>query len=321
MKNKINKILDKLEIGSLISYEWLGNGFNSHAYNIETTKGNYVLLESKINGYENTKYKEYFATLKCLEHKNYINAPRAIFVSNDGKKLLITRSFSTEITKLKKLTDSDIKKVAINLTDALLELKNIKYEDLLEEFKKIGLDKPKTFTLDSDWETYAVKPFIKFKTIAPKDAHTSWIEEQISLHVPYNSKSSNLSFRHGDTSGPNVLVNKNLSITLLDWGSSKFYYTSINNNDYGISYVMNHIDVISKMKDYILNYIAKKEDIKFAELNKHVLNLQKHIKISDISWAYMMYIRAKAGEINDKPKIFKNILDKRINDYKKQFLN
>ncbi len=320
MEQKIKEIIKNLDIGRLNSHSWLGNGFSSHAYQIDTTEGSYVLLQSKKNAVEETSYKAYYATLRCLEKKKYSHSPKAVYVSPDGRTLLITKVDGIEVTKLKNVPAVDRKTIAFNIADTLLALQSIKPDDLEKEFKALGLKMPEPFSEEKDWDKYVIKTFYPYKDSAPKDAHTVWLEAQITAHTPVKNTSKGVFFRHGDTSGPNVLIGKDLSVILIDWGDAKFYVSSKNREDFGLAYTLNHIDIMREFKNEVLRYVADKQKIAYSDLEKYIFEKQKDIKIADIAWAFMMYARATAGEVQDKPEVFKKILDTRINEYKSTFI-
>lgn len=321
MEQKIKQIIEELDIGTLKAFSWLGNGFSSHSYQVDTTEGSYVLLESKENAVEETNYKTYFANLRCLEKKKYPHAPKPVYVSPDGRSLLITKVDGVEVTKLKDVSAADRKTIAFNIANALIALQSVKPSDLEKEFEALGLQMPEPFSGEKDWDTYVIKTFYPYKDSCPDDAQAAWLEAQITAHTPVQSVGTDVCFRHGDTSGPNVLIGKYFSVMLIDWGGSKFYLTSESKEDFGLAYTMNHIDIMHEFKEEILHYAAEKQKISYDDLEKHVFEKQKDIKIADIAWAFMMYTRATAGEVQDKPETFKEILDTRIEEYKSVFLN
>lgn len=322
MEQKIKTIINQTNIGDLRSYTWLGNGFVSNAYQIETSSGTYVLLEAKEKTTENTDYKTYYGVLRCLEKRNYPHAPKAVYLSEDASTLVITKLEGKALPTLKHLTKEERQTIALNITDALMELGEIQPDNLSQELQQVGAPTLEPYTMEKDWDTYVLQRFYPYKDTAPEDAPTLWLEDQIKNHTPSAiTDKPELLFVHGDTSAPNVLITKNFEVNLLDWGEAKFYICAKDKIDFGLAYAMNNIDIMNEFRAKVLQRVAQKLNVSYEDFSSYVFEKQKHVKIADITWAYMMYVRATKGEVSsDPPETFKSILDKRIHEYTTTFL-
>lgn len=319
MHDEIKNLVDTLDIGKLKSFSWLGSGYVSHAYQIETSTGSYVLLKQKA-GADEEDYRYQYAVLKCLESKRYTHAPKPIYISDDGQTLLVTRVRGTELSKLQGLSLADKKTIAINVTDALMALEVIRPQDLERTLKPLGLKMPVVSNEELGWNKYVINTFYPYKDSAPKDAQAEWLHDQIVNFTPPKSKPKKLYFNHGDPGGANVLVGKDFRITLIDWALADFYKHGEKQQDYELSYAMNHIPIMNELQDDILEYVAKKQKLDLATLKSHVFQRRQSIKLADIAWAFMMYTKASHGKAPDKPEVYKKVLDQRIKEYKKEFV-
>lgn len=308
-----------LHIGRLESFSWLNSGYVSHAYQINTSSGSYVLLQQKEGAPKNTSYTYQYAVLKCLENKKYRHSPKAMYISSDGKLLLTTKVQGSELNKLSDLPRPDKKTIAINVADALMALETIKPEDLKSALKAFGLEMPKVMTEEGAWKKYVIDTFYPYKDTAPKDAHAAWLEKEIKNFTPVKSAPKHLYFAHGDPNGENTLVGKDFKVTFIDWELADFFKHADNQQDYELSYAMNHIPMMNEMQDDVLEHVASKQKLDLDDLKRNVFYRRQNIKIADIAWAFMMYTKASHGEAADEPEVYKKVLETRIKEYKKEF--
>ncbi len=319
MDNKVKKLVNKLDIGNLKAFSWLGSGYVSHAYQVDTSSGSYVLLEQKKGSDEEVAYKYHYAVLKCLEAKKYAYAPKAVYISEDGQTLLMTKSQGVQANQLSALTALGKKTIATNIADALLALQTIKPKDLASALKGVGLKMPEPINDETAWKTYTIDTFYSYKDLAPKDAHKKWLKDQIESHAPMKTNSKDMYFIHGDSGGSNTLIDRQFNVTFVDWSLAKFFMSNKDQRDFELAYAMNHTAIMNELQDYVLEYVSKKQKTDLNTLKKVVFVRRKGIKISDICWAFMMYTKASMGQAADKPEVFKEILDTRIEEYKKEF--
>lgn len=321
MQEKIKQLVAEANIGNLISHSNLSSGFDSEAHSIKTNQGDFVLLETKKLEDQKTPYKEYYAVLKCLQKNNYQQAPKPIHISLDGRSMIITKVEGKEVSKLGRLSNDEKLTISKNLTDQLVELEKITYQDLSQEFTKQDLEKPPIFTEQIDWQTYVLDTFYPYKNEAPADSHVKWIEEQIpTITIFDDSNWSDLQLHHCDTTAVNILVNDDLEVTLIDWGSASFYKSAKNYDDYGLAYTFNHASMFKELKEQIIEYLAAKKDLDPEMLTNFINSKQQSIKLADINWAFMMYTKANQGKTTDTPELFKKILDQRVAEYKATYL-
>lgn len=319
MRKQIEDLVASLDIGELRSHAWLGSGFASHAYQIDTSSGSYVLLARKPGEGNPRDYKAHFAHLRCLEKCGYTHAPKAVYVSDDGEQLLITKVVGTESDKLHNTMSHDLQTIGNNLVDALLELQTIRISDMQPEYEAVGLTLPKPLNEASDWQTYVVERFYPYVEQAPADAQSTWLEQQISQHQPFQGTSDRVYFRHGDTSAANILVHDDQAITLIDWTESKFYQSPVGREEYGLAYVANNAPFTKDILPEMIRYAAEKQQLDHNAFRTLMIEKRRDIKIADICWAYMMYTRASHTKTADPPETFKQILDTRIAEFKELF--
>lgn len=320
LANRIQTLVKNNNIGEYISHSWLAKGYNSDAHEIITSQGKYVLLTSNTD--QSSAYKAHFAVLKCLEANNYKHACRAIHINNSGNELLMTKCEGTTVNNLKGLSKEQRHKVAINVVDALRELKNITPESLSTAFEQSDLKAPAVFNNTQDWQKYVIDVFTPHKPIAPPDAHTEWLEDIIKKGQPANYFSSSAVFHHGDTTGDNIIVDDNLQVYFIDWGEdAKFYESTKETEDFGLAYCINNVPFLHEFEQDILQHISETEQISVETLQKSFKQRRKDIKVADISWAYMMYAKTTDKQIEGSPEHFKSVLDQRIEEYKRDFSN
>lgn len=235
--------------------------------------------------------------------------------------MIITKVEGKEVSKLDHLSNYDKLAISKNLIDQLVELEKITYQDLSQEFLDQGLEKPPVFTEQIDWQTYVLDTFYPYKNEAPADSHVKWIEEQIpTITIFDDSNWNDLQLHHCDTTAVNILVNDNLEVTLIDWGSASFYKSAKNYDDYGLAYTFNHASMFEEFKEQIIDYLAAKKDLDPQMLTNFINSKQQSIKLADINWAFMMYTKANQGKTTDTPELFKKILDQRVAEYKATYL-
>ena len=320
MDRKIKKLIHGLDVGSLKAFSWLDSGYVSHAYQIDTTSGSYVLLEQKKGSDQDENYKYQYAVLKCLENKKYRYAPKPVHVSDDGRTLLTTKVPGMEINKLSGLSAADKKTIAINMTEALMALRVIEPDDLKQTLKEAGLKMPPPLTEERAWDKYVINTFFPYKEMAPEHAHTEWLNEQITSYEVLKADATELHFTHGDTTPANVLIDDDFNVVFIDWALAIFSLYEPGKQDFELSYSMNHIPMMNELSDYILDYVAKKQKVDLGMLKNVVFHRRKSIKIADIAWAFKMYAQASKGRSADEPEVYKKILGKRITEYKKEFV-
>jgi thiamine kinase-like enzyme len=128
-----------------------------------------------------------------------------------------------------------------------------------------------------------------------------------------------MSFHHGDTSPKNVIIGDDLKVTLIDWGGSGFYESSRETEDFGLSYAFNHIEVMRKYREPVLQKICQQRQLEYEVYSKRIHRRSRDIKIADITWAYWMYCQTANGIIAERPETYKQILDQRIDEFESQF--
>ncbi|HVV66814.1 MAG TPA: phosphotransferase [Candidatus Saccharimonadales bacterium] len=320
MHDKIKHLIDMLDIGKLESFSWLGSGYVSHAYEVRTSSGAYVLLEQKKGAGSSADYTYQYAVLKCLENKKYRHAPKPIYLSSDGKTLLLTKVQGKALNKLRDVSNEDKKTIAINVADALMALQTIHPKDVEQALKAFGLEMPAAMNDASGWDKYVINTFYPYKDSAPEDAQAAWIEKQIDGFKRPNPIPKNLYFEHGDPNGENTLIGPDLSVTFIDWELAGFFKYAENGQDYELSYIMNDVPLMNELRDDVLEYVAKKQGLELDHFKSIIFKRRNVTKIGDIAWAFMMYTKASNGNAPDKPEVYKKVLDTRIKEYKSEFV-
>jgi hypothetical protein len=175
---------DHANLGSLKNYHWLASGFISDAYEFETEQGKFVLLQNKPTAAHESDYRYYYANLQLVEAAGYINAPRALYLSDDDGTIIITKASGRNAVDVSDLTEVDQQRVAFNISEALQALADIRKEDVDSLYNSLGLPASGVMSEDEDWKVFVLDRFIPFKNGAPADARTEWIESVLTDEFP-----------------------------------------------------------------------------------------------------------------------------------------
>lgn len=319
MHDRIKQLVNDLSLGSFKSYSWLGSGYVSHAYEIQTSDGVYVLLEKRGGVEGNVDYRYYYCVLKCLAKYDYKNAPRPIHVSPDGQTIIMTKSSGKELSKLNNLSPDDKEKVAKNLAAALVDLARIQESDFKEALSEFNLSENPRTNDEQAWQKYTLSIFNEYKHQATNKEVRDWLEDQINNFTPYKNKSESAFFIHGDPNGNNILVDDKLFVTLIDWSSAQFYVSDEGKQDYSLAYAINHNPLMHEMQQTVIGYVANKKGLDVKGFEELINYERKIIKIADIVWAFMMEIKALNNKAPDKPEVYRKVLKQRIKEYKQDF--
>lgn len=318
VKLLIQNAANSAQLGDVTSYRWLAAGFISEAYEFATKQGNFVLLQNKSTAAQDSDYRSYYANLKVVETIGYIHAPKAIYLSEDDTVIVITKVPGVSAVDVSSFSESDQQQIACNIADALCKLAVVRKSDTDGIYSSLGLTPPKVMSWDLDWKVYVTDRFEPYRDNAPSDARTEWIMKAMAGYQgrPHYSQTC---FHHGDTSPRNVIIREDLHITLIDWGGSNFYESSPETEDYGLSYAFNHIKVMHKYRELILQRLCEQTNQNYKTYNEHIRNRSRDIKIADVVWAYWMYCQTSNGTIAESPQGYKQILDQRISEFEIQF--
>ncbi len=318
-KHQLQTIMRDTGNGRLQSIAWLADGYYSRAYQITTNKALYVLLERKHNNQSADAFRRHYATLKYLEKLSYRHAPRPIYLSQDGGILITTKLSGRTAQDLSFLSESKQKQVAFNILDAMSELDGVTYESFVETFQDLNIALPEISDQESDYQTYVIDSFYPYKDFVSDKALVRWLENVITHFRPQFIKGDQKVFWHGDPSGGNILVDDELNIGLIDWTLARFVIVAEGRNDYGLSYMSNHVPVIDKYSAVLSEDLIHKYHLDRSSFNKLIYANKKLSKLSDVCWAFKMYAQTLHKDIIENPSVYKDILEQRIRFYERTF--
>lgn len=318
----IKKLIIGAPIGEINSINFLGSGYASSAYKISTLNGIYVALIPKPDCIESPNYIYYHSILKTLEEIDYRYAPKPIYVNLNQPVIVMTYVSGDSIDRVNNGSEKVQKQVIEMLINALLDLRQASFERCNETYQQLCGKELQTDTLQKSSDHYITQWFEMAKNGVPNQSLIEWIQPKVLLCEEYvhNSKPGDrIVLNHGDTSSCNILLTGDLNLNLIDWDTSSFYQYPDDWDDYGMGYLLNHLELFQKHRSFAISLLSEKCQTDIDKLEKIITKSQEFIKLGDIMWAIMMNSRVKAGEIDGSPDEFLQIANNRISEYEDMF--
>lgn len=320
---RIKALISGAPIGSIASVEHVGSGYASAACKVVSESGDFIALSQKSDAIAPPDFAYHFAILKTLESIDYRFAPKAIYINDEQSVILMTPVPGEPIGWINAAPEDQQKKVVETPVTALLDLRSAPFSFCAKIYKELTGKELEAITINKNVQIYMTDWFKLAQSGQPDRTLTNWIQPKVTAceeHVKHTRPGKFKVLIHGDTSEGNIFLTRDLQLHLIDWDGSSFDQFPEDWDDYGVSYLMNHVPIFQKFHALVISLVSERCQVSADELRKTVIRVQELIKLGDIQWAYMMHARAATGEIKSKSKeFFLSAAQERIHDYEEMF--
>jgi hypothetical protein len=273
----------------------LGHGHTSQA-NLQTTShGRLVVLEPHPTGIAPPDYLKQLAVLSTLEAYDYPFAPRP-HPDSTADRLVMTFAEGSSIDWIE-AAEPEVQKLAVTrLVEALLRLREVSCDAYAAQHHTHKGSPPElTSMLTTSTKTYVVDRFARALEGAIDPSMAEWLAPKVTMSdeaaatMPLTPQPI---LAHGDLSGPNILLDENLQLTLIDWEDAVFMYGPDGLDDSGLGHLLNHIPFVRPFREQMVIMAAAYQGIEPEEMNKIISWRQQLVKIGDVVWTCMMHAEA-----------------------------
>ncbi|HUC96651.1 MAG TPA: hypothetical protein VMR16_03245 [Candidatus Saccharimonadales bacterium] len=296
----------------------LSGGYSSIAYKV-TTKSPFVLLVQRPGAVNSSSYGHAFVVLQLLKTHGYKYSPLPLWLEPGQKAIAISFFDGVPADKFNfDKSNVNPKDLALKVIDADISASKISWQEYSQSMKNAGLQPLPVRSLTDDCKDYGWGWLKIVKNSCPDKYIKDWLSDRIPAVMQTVSASEETSptFRHGDLSNPNILINHSGDFTLIDWDSSRFSTSGL---EFLIAYATSLVDFMTPYKTEITSRVARYLGVSFESFDKRVYEAKRYNDVVGVNWAAMMMARINAGEIKGETNHFKKIAMDRIKAYEGEF--